>query len=230
MVGLLPLPRWTLAIHAVQILFAIVVLGLDAYGIHYIPYNALIFSLVTALLTMGICIYIIGTTLFLDNLYNAYLVLGLHVLMIIFWVTDLGLVANLAHLWSDRGYGRSWRYRGYYDKRGKRDTTLDSYRGALIAGSLFGAVEFVLWILSAAFLGMYLNKSRTRGPSTAPSNSNPHAPAYGPVENNYPDQSHLQPQYQQQPYPPQNTYPPGHKLDPYAQQPGYVQQQQQPYA
>lgn len=39
-------PRWTLALHAVQFVFAIVILGLSAYGISYIAYNALIFSLV----------------------------------------------------------------------------------------------------------------------------------------------------------------------------------------
>lgn len=45
--NVLPLPRWTLIIHAVQIFLAVLILGFDAYGIHYIPYNALIFSLVT---------------------------------------------------------------------------------------------------------------------------------------------------------------------------------------
>lgn len=44
---LLPLPRWTIIVHSVQILVAVLILGLDAYGIKYIPYNALIFSLVT---------------------------------------------------------------------------------------------------------------------------------------------------------------------------------------
>jgi hypothetical protein len=44
--NVLAVPRWLIIIHAVQFLFAIVVLGLDAYGIKYIPYNALIFSLV----------------------------------------------------------------------------------------------------------------------------------------------------------------------------------------
>jgi hypothetical protein len=42
----LALPKWVLAIHAVQAVFAIIILGLDAYGIHYIAYNALIYSLV----------------------------------------------------------------------------------------------------------------------------------------------------------------------------------------
>ena len=44
--NVLPLPRWTIIIHGVQLLFAVVILGLDAYGIRWIPYNALIFSLV----------------------------------------------------------------------------------------------------------------------------------------------------------------------------------------
>jgi hypothetical protein len=47
MTGVLPLPRWILAVHFVQITFALIVLGLDAYGIRWISYNALIFSLVT---------------------------------------------------------------------------------------------------------------------------------------------------------------------------------------
>ena len=42
----LRVPKWVLAIYAVQAVFAIIVLGLDAYGIRWIAYNALIFSLV----------------------------------------------------------------------------------------------------------------------------------------------------------------------------------------
>jgi hypothetical protein len=97
---------------------------------------------------MGTCVYIIGATLWLQALYNAYVVLALHILMVIFWIADLGLVANLARLWSDSGYYYDYYYT-YYDydywKRSlqKRDgmTTVGAYRGALIAGALFGAVQ-----------------------------------------------------------------------------------------
>lgn len=96
---------------------------------------------------MGTCVYIIGATLWLQALYNAYVVLALHILMVIFWITDLGLVANLAALWSDSSYYYDYYYT-YYDwywKRGltKRAevTTVETYRGALIAGALFGAVQ-----------------------------------------------------------------------------------------
>jgi hypothetical protein len=42
----LAVPQWTLIIHIVQAVVAIIILGLDAYGIRWIAYNALIFSLV----------------------------------------------------------------------------------------------------------------------------------------------------------------------------------------
>jgi hypothetical protein len=44
--NVLAVPKWTVIIHGVQMLLAIIILGLDAYGIRWIPYNALIFSLV----------------------------------------------------------------------------------------------------------------------------------------------------------------------------------------
>lgn len=97
---------------------------------------------------MGICIYIMATTLFLQKLYNAYLVAGLHVLMIIFWIVDLGLVANLARIWSGEGYGVAWCYgcvKRDLSAIEKRDTTYQSYYGVLAAGAFFGAVELYVW-------------------------------------------------------------------------------------
>jgi hypothetical protein len=43
---MLPVPRWTIFVHAAQMLLAIVILGFDAYGISFIGYYALIFSLI----------------------------------------------------------------------------------------------------------------------------------------------------------------------------------------
>jgi len=228
MTGVLPLPRWTLIVHAIMILVSVIVLGLSAYGVHYISYNALIFALVTAILTMGISAYVICSTLFLQNLYNGFVVLGLHILMVIFWVTELGLVANLARIWSSSyGYSYSygydydwdWSYKRSLGKRAEEGTTYEAYRGALIAGALFGAVNFVLWIVSTVFVIIYLNKSRSHaGTTTAPHAPTGGAPTYGgnqaiPVEQKY-DQSVPAPQqhYTQQPV--------------YGQQ---QQQQQQPY-
>jgi hypothetical protein len=122
-----------------------------------------------AILTLLICSYIIGTTLSLHNLYNAYAVLALHVLMLIFWITDLGLVANLARLWNDSDYYYSYYYVAYYDdydyyyKRdianiAKRDTTtVGAYRGALIAGAVFAALQLYVHITQHDGLGAKSN-------------------------------------------------------------------------
>lgn len=42
----LAVPKWTVIVHGAQMLLAVIILGLDAYGIRWIAYNALIFSLV----------------------------------------------------------------------------------------------------------------------------------------------------------------------------------------
>ena len=72
--------------------------------------------------------------------------------MVIFWIVDMGLVANLAVWWSGAGCSYDY-YWGYYScsyrKRGldavssmKRDTTtIEGYYGALAAGAFFGSVE-----------------------------------------------------------------------------------------
>jgi hypothetical protein len=39
-------PRWTLGLHIAQLFLAVIILGLDAYGISFIAYNVLIYSLV----------------------------------------------------------------------------------------------------------------------------------------------------------------------------------------
>lgn len=196
---------------------------------------------------MGICAYVISATLYLQKLYNGYVVLALHILMIIFWITDLGLVANLARIWSDPDYSYTYYYDSYYGydyyKRDltKREetTTVEAYKGALIAGALFAGVQFVLWIVSTVFVIIYLNKHRSGTAAHAA------PPAYFggqhpiPTENKYAQQGQAQTPYQQ-PVQPQQPYPTTHTPQPgqYGQQPGYAQQpqpgygqpQQQPYA
>jgi hypothetical protein len=169
----LRVPKWVLAIHAVQAVFAIIILGLDAYGIRWIAYNALIFSLVVVriplhashlhrnnesstnmpqcICTLGVCAYLIASQLFLHALYNMYIAFAFHLWMLLFWVVDLGLVSNLARLWSgDYSYGFGYYYDSYYGYR-KRDTivlskredstTYEAYYGALAAGATFAAVQ-----------------------------------------------------------------------------------------
>ncbi|KAF2738391.1 hypothetical protein EJ04DRAFT_549893 [Polyplosphaeria fusca] len=172
--NVLPLPRWTLIIHAVQVVLAIIILGLSAYGVHWIAYNALIFALVVCICTFGCCAYIFVSSLFIHKLYNKFIILAAHIWMIIFWLVDLGLVANLARIWGAYENFGGYSYGGYcyyycYNKRDlakREDTTYGAYYGALAAGAFFAAVQFGLWVASAVIVGMYINKSNNN--STPP--------------------------------------------------------------
>lgn len=165
----LPVPKWTLIIHVVQAVFAVIILGLDAYGIKYIAYKALIFSLVVSLCTLAVCAYLLVSQLFLHKIYNMYVVLAVHAWMLLFWVIDLGLVANLAQTWADPlcGYYGSYGYNcsGYtytWTYYAKRDTTTTgSYYGALVAGSLFAALEFGTWVATTIITVIFMNRHRT---------------------------------------------------------------------
>lgn len=98
---------------------------------------------------MGATSYILGTSIFLHKLYHPFIVLGLHSLMLLFWIVDLGLVANLAHLWSSPTYcyGYYCNYNYYwYKKRDVDYTTVQGYYGALVAGAIIAAIELYVFI------------------------------------------------------------------------------------
>ncbi|KAF2659330.1 hypothetical protein K491DRAFT_712849 [Lophiostoma macrostomum CBS 122681] len=241
----LTVPRWTSVIYGLQILLAIIILGLDAYGIHWIPYDALIFSLVAALVTMLVSGYILLTSLSLHNLYNMYVVLALHILMIIFWIVDMGLVANLARIWAGPECSYSYYY-GYYCTYGKKrslplsfdkrdTTTFSAYYRALAAGAFFGSCQFVLWVLTTVLTIIHLNKHRS---GQVPSASNPpayvehgHAGQGVPLESKFAHNVQTQPQPQQNPYQqqPQQVYSAVSTPQHQPAQPVYGQQQQSPY-
>jgi len=149
----LPVPRWTLIIHLVQAVLAIIILGLSAYGIRWIAYNALIYALVVCLCTLGVCAYLLVSQLFIHKIYNMYIVLGVHAWMILFWIIDLGLVSNLARIWSGDcyyyygyGYACGYSYSSYYYLAKREETTRGAYYGALAAGAFFAAAQFGLFV------------------------------------------------------------------------------------
>jgi hypothetical protein len=95
--------------------------------------------------------YLLAANLTLHKLYNVWIVFAFHLWMLLFWIVDLGLHANLARIWSgDYSYGYDYYYTSYYGYR-KRDvvvlskredtTTYEAYHGALAAGATFAGVE-----------------------------------------------------------------------------------------
>ncbi|KAF2109600.1 hypothetical protein BDV96DRAFT_651584 [Lophiotrema nucula] len=231
--NVLPVPRWTLLLHGIQIILAIIILGLSAYGVRWIAYNALIYALVVCICTLGVALYIIASSLFIHKLYNGYVVFAFHIWMIIFWLVDLGLVANLARIWGTYdGYlgGYYSYYSYYYAKRdlhqfAKRDdTTYKAYYGALAAGAFFAAVQFALWVVGAIIVGIYLNKNRS-----VPNATHVAPPAYANNGQTIQPEPKTQ-QYQQQSYSVAQTPQPQYAQPAYPQQPQQSYGGQQPHA
>ncbi|KAF2032255.1 hypothetical protein EK21DRAFT_110198 [Setomelanomma holmii] len=146
--------RWQLALatlHGVQLVFSIIALGLAAYGVRYIAYNVLVYTLVT-ICTLIVCAYLIASRTYLRKIYWPYVDAAYHAWMLLFWVVDLGLLARLAYLW--QGPQCAYDYRnGFtcvpYEKR-SGTTTYGRFYGALVAGAVLAAFEFSLWIVTSA--------------------------------------------------------------------------------
>lgn len=80
--------------------------------------------------------WLLASRTFLSKFDNVWIALGLHAWMLVFWIVDLGLTADLTREWSPQC--------SYTPEAGKicstyvtkRDTTFKTYYGVLIASSV----------------------------------------------------------------------------------------------
>lgn len=231
----LNVPRWTLGLHIAQIALAIIILGLNAYGVHWIAYNWLVYSMVVCLCTLGVAIYMLVSSLYVHKSYNYWAFLALHLWMLLFWLVQFSGVSRLAAIWG--GYSCSYSYYwGYSCSFYKRDlgglhrrdsVTYGSYFGTLVAAAVLGAFEFVLWGISLIVLGMYIHRHQNAGHPSAPPPVYSGGPNQAVPMEKYNAQAPTQPQYQNVPHPQyaqpvqQQNYPP----QPQPPQPVYNQAQ-----
>jgi hypothetical protein len=82
----------------------------------------------------------IASRTFASKYNNIYVSMGLHAWMLVFWIVNLGLVANLAQQWNPQcSYTKeSGQICSSY---AKRDTTFRTYFGALVAGAVLAGLE-----------------------------------------------------------------------------------------
>ncbi|KAJ8105011.1 hypothetical protein OPT61_g10438 [Boeremia exigua] len=146
--------------HVAQILLAIVVLGLAAYGVDYISYNVLIYSVAVCACSLIVSSWMIASKTVLAKFDNIWVSMGLHAWMLVFWIANLGLTANLAKEWSPQ-----CSYAEETDKIcstyvTKRDTTFRTYYGALIASAVLIGLQVLLWIGTTTLLALDLKRRR----------------------------------------------------------------------
>jgi hypothetical protein len=159
-----------LFIHSLQLGLSVIVTCLDVYGVHYIPYNILICSLIIAstsdlplnllkrlanstfqsVCTVPVCVYLIVLQCCFKRFYSPYTASAYHIWMLVFWLIDLSLIAHLAQLWQNPECTYDIRYkymcvpylrRDDNNRGGHRRTSFSTYYAALVAGALLAASE-----------------------------------------------------------------------------------------
>jgi len=179
---ILPLPKAVLGLKIAQLVIAVVVLGLAAYGVTFVAFDGDSLMLFTALVTMIITVYYIVAVTALTSAYNYWAILGLDIFAIVFWIISMSLLAweVAAFSWAVSDYSGysscGYDAYGYYTCDKKRDINLTkrattdvyTYRNALAAAAGLGGLEFILFIVTLVMTAIHLHRHRKAGGHCTP--------------------------------------------------------------
>lgn len=159
-----PQPLWLTIVRGIQLLLALVTLGLSAYGIsiagNYAGYGLNIFTTIVTLFYIG---YIVASTVVVPTLFNIWTSLMFQAFLSIFWLATFGTLAALSVSYAvvDEydDYDDDDDY--YYTYRGNNyDDISDYFRTAAATTKAATALAAVVWILFVATL-IYTGTSPT---------------------------------------------------------------------
>jgi len=166
-------PTLLLVFRILQLVTAIAILGLAAYGITFWSFDGDDLTMFTAIATMIISIYIIVASTGAPIMYNYWAILGLDIFAIVFWITSFSLLASEVAAYQVVTYTTDtciWEYDGYCykNKRSmnmmKRSTTdVYTYRNAMAAASGLGGLEFIFFVVTLVITAVGLHRHRLAG-------------------------------------------------------------------
>ncbi|KAL1853681.1 hypothetical protein VTK73DRAFT_8879 [Phialemonium thermophilum] len=172
-------PKGFIAIRIVQLVLAVIVIGLAAYGVSLAAFDGDIFIMVVGLFTLIVSIYHLVAEFGSPKLYNYWAVLALDIFLVVMWIASFALLASqVASIFSyidsyDDYYGYST------DKTGA---------ACLAAASALGGVEFALFVTSVSIHGVMVHRHRSAGLHCNPEDATKEsyvqqqpAPVYQPV-------------------------------------------------
>ncbi|KAI1768130.1 hypothetical protein GGR53DRAFT_13780 [Hypoxylon sp. FL1150] len=232
-------PRGFIAVRIIQLIIAIICLGLSAFGIAYIVFAGDALTLFSAIVTLITSIYCLVARYGPPKAYNYWAILGLDIFLVVFWLISFAILA--AQVAAAFAYYDEVRdeYDDDYDLS-DYDTAVTVYGSCLAAAAGLGAVEFLLYVISLSIHGVMLHRHRKAGLKAMPvSTTSEHgtAPVGGPAGG---EKFQMQPQaaqvYPQQTvpmdgsHPPQQGYYPPQSPSPLSAQPtGNITAPAQPY-
>ncbi|KAI2618952.1 hypothetical protein GGS26DRAFT_573662 [Hypomontagnella submonticulosa] len=226
-------PKGFVAIRILQLIIAIICLGLSGFGIAYFVFAGDGLTLFTSIATLITSIYCLVAHFGPPKAYNYWAILGLDIFLVIFWLISFAiLAAQIAAVFA------------YYDAYSSiyeldaYDTAITTYAACLAAAAGLGGVEFVLYIVSLSIHGVMLHRHRKAGlkamPIDSASGGVPGAAGVQPGVEKYQMQPQSAQVYPQQhnpmagPPPPQQGFYPPQSPSPLSSQPTgntYVQPQ-----
>ncbi|KFX89519.1 hypothetical protein V490_06968 [Pseudogymnoascus sp. VKM F-3557] len=231
-----PQPLWLGAVRGIQLLLALVTLGLSAYAVSVVgSFSAYNLNIFTSIITLFYAGYIVVSTFVVPTLFNIWISLIFQAFLAIFWLSTFGTLAALAVAYGAVGRyyndyyddDYTYRYGGYnYTDEGKVVVATTKASAALTALIWVSFVATLIYTTLSAL--RHGRGNTTSAPAVAqehklePVAGQPTPTSYQPVQ-----QYAQQPQYAAPYAAPGAEYPPQQQFQ---QQPtGYPQQQfQQP--
>ncbi|KAL7620872.1 hypothetical protein AAE478_009870 [Parahypoxylon ruwenzoriense] len=137
-------PRGFIAVRIIQLIIAIICLGLSAFGIAYLVFSGDALTLFTSIATLITSIYCLVAHCGPPKAFNYWAILGLDIFLVIFWLISFAILAAqvtaaFALYSSYKDYYDYYDYYSYHDY----DTALTTYGACLAAAAGLGGVEFV---------------------------------------------------------------------------------------
>jgi hypothetical protein len=162
-----------------QLVVAVVVMGLAAYGIYYLSFDAIDLTMFSAIATIIIAVYVIVASTAAPAAYNYWAIIALDSLMVLFWIVSFAYLAYevasvqlVTYTYTDCLY----EYAGvcyYKNKRSleiaKRSTTVYTYRNVMAAAAGLGGLEFLLFVKTLVYTSIALHNHRKAGGHCVPS-------------------------------------------------------------
>ncbi|TVY32472.1 hypothetical protein LSUB1_G007870 [Lachnellula subtilissima] len=182
-------PKWIIILRGIQILLAVIILGISAYGTYWIHFNSWAFAIFTSLVTILIVLYNILTThtAALKTAYNQWAILGADCVGVIFWLSAMASLAATRATFVipttinecvNDGSG------GVCDRRIRRDLHLNNvqkrefvatygYLNLMSAAAGLAAVEMLLITSTLLIFTIHLQRQKhSHPPSPLPSSYN----------------------------------------------------------
>ncbi|KAI8957615.1 hypothetical protein F5Y11DRAFT_77885 [Daldinia sp. FL1419] len=160
-------PKGFAAIRIIQLVIAIICLGLSAFGIVYLVFAGDALTLFTSIATLITSIYCLVAHFGPAKAYNYWAILGLDIFLVIFWLISFAILA--AQIASAFAYYHTYSdfYDDYYDMS-DYDAAVNTYGGCLAAAAGLGGVEFLLYVISLSIHGVMLHRHRSAGLKAMP--------------------------------------------------------------